>query len=116
MYILPYVHHDCQVLIAFWCLICYFLPMRTHNVRPNLLPLLHKMEEVNNRRYKWAELGRMMGVSRQAAHALFMAEDITDDSFMKYGTAGALLDLFNNEGLDITIADLFTVTTADDQT
>ena len=80
-------------------------------VRPNFYGALLKLQGIRHERYSWAEIGRRLGVTRQAAYNLFMSES-TDDSFIKYGTLGALLDFFSDEGMPITPNDLFTVETS----
>ena len=80
----------------------------TYTVRPAFLECLHKLEEKQGKRYSWAHIGRKMGLTRQAAQALFTGES-SDDSFAKYGTIAKLLDFFAAEGMPVTIADLFTV-------
>lgn len=78
-------------------------------VRPNFYGCLLKLQGLNHNRYSWADIGRDIGMSRQAAQNLFMNE-ATDDGFAKYGTLAALLAFFAREGMPVTIGDLFVVT------
>lgn len=77
-------------------------------VRPNFYGCLLKLQGINHNRYSWADIGREIGMSRQAAQNLFMNE-ATDDGFAKYGTLAALLSFFDREGMPITVGDLLTV-------
>lgn len=86
--------------------------MTKHTVRPNFYGCLLELQGKNHVRYSWADIGREIGMSRQAAQNLFMNE-ATDDSFAKYGTLAALLDFFAREGMPITVADLFVVDKTD---
>ena len=81
----------------------------SYTVRPAFMQCLHRLEEKQGNRLSWAHIGRQMGMTRQAAQALFTG-DSSDDSFAKYGTIAKLLDFFAAEGMPVTVADLFTVT------
>lgn len=82
--------------------------MTKYVVRPNFYGCLLQLQGLKHVRYSWADIGRELGMSRQAAQNLFMTE-ATDDGFAKYGTLGELLAFFDREGMPVTIADLFTV-------
>ena len=81
-------------------------------VRPNFYNCLNELQRQKQRNYSWAEVGRSMGISRQATLNLFTNE-ATDDSFIKYGTLASLLSFFAAEGMPITISDLFVVSEPD---
>lgn len=83
--------------------------MNTYIVRPNFYNCLLKLQGMKQSRYSWADIGRELGITRQAAQNLFMNE-ATDDSFIKYGTMAALLRFFAHEGMPITPDDLFVIT------
>lgn len=82
--------------------------MTKYTVRPNFYGCLLKLQGEKHVRYSWADLGRELGMTRQAAQNLFMNE-VTDDSFVKYGTMAALLQFFASEGMPVTPNDLFVV-------
>lgn len=67
-----------------------------------------RLQEQNKKVYSWADVGNAIGMSRQAAQSLFMSEP-TENSFLRYGTFGELLDFFHAEGMPITPNDLFVV-------
>lgn len=69
-----------------------------------------KLQEKNHKIYSWQEVGTALGMSRQAAQALFMNEP-SENSFIKYSTLGGVLAFFAAEGMPVTINDLFTTTT-----
>ena len=82
--------------------------MNQYSVRPNFYGCLLKLQGEKHVRYSWADIGRNLGVTRQAAQNLFMSE-ATDDSFIKYGTLAALLAFFESQGMPLTPNDLFTI-------
>lgn len=82
--------------------------MTKYIVRPNFYGCLLKLQGINHNRYSWADIGREIGMSRQAAQNLFMNE-ATDDGFAKYGTLGELIAFFEREGMPVAIGDLFVV-------
>lgn len=89
--------------------------MKTHYVRPNLWNMLLELQKATGTRYTWSYLGTSLGMSRQAAQVLFTPSEVSDDSYIKYGTLASLLDFFHAHGMTgVTISDLFAVTVADD--
>lgn len=82
----------------------------TISVSPNYFQKLLDLQAKNHRIYSWQDVGSALGMSRQAAQHLFMSPP-TENSFVKYSTLSKLLAFFRAEGLDITVADLFTVDT-----
>lgn len=83
-------------------------------VRSNLFDLLQRLEKQNGKRYSWAAIGREIKRSRQATENLFAGEQ-SEDSYIKYGTMGHLLDFFRSQGLDISPGDLFVERTVTDR-
>lgn len=77
-------------------------------VRSNLFNLLNEAERINKKKYSWSAIGKKIGRSRQSTEHLFMG-DQDDDSYIKYGTLGKLIDFFASEGLPVTINKLFIV-------
>ncbi len=73
----------------------------------NYVKLLHELESVNRRRYKYTEIGKITGLSRQTATKLFTGKAKGID----LETIAKLLDFFADEGMPIRPGDLFTVTT-----
>lgn len=82
----------------------------TTNVLPNFFQCLMKLQEKRHKVYSWQDVGTALGMSRQAAQALFLS-DQKDNSFIKYSTLSKLIDFFAAEGMPITVNDLFIVTT-----
>ncbi len=82
-------------------------------VSPNFFQCLLKLQEKNHKVYSWEAVGTALGMSRQAARTLFMGEH-KENSFVKYSTIAGLLTFFHEQGLPITIGDLFTVTESAD--
>lgn len=78
-------------------------------VSPNLFQKLLDLQSKNHRVYSWQDVGTALGMSRQAAQHLFMSE-VSDNSFIKYSTMSRLLTFFANEGMQIGVEDLFSVT------
>lgn len=81
-------------------------------VKPNFFTCLMRLQDKNKKIYSWAEIGDAIGMSRQAAQSLFMAET-TDNSFLRYGTFGRLVDFFATEGLPVAPNDLFVIDDSD---
>lgn len=76
------------------------------NVRFNLIQQLAKLENKKQRRYNNAEIGRKAGLSRQTVRNV-MGNAPTQ---INVDTLGGLLAFFADEGMPVTINDLFTVT------
>ncbi len=72
----------------------------------NYVTLLQKVERKNQRRYKYSEIAKITGLSRQTATKLFTGKAQAVD----LATLAALLDFFAAEGMPISPGDLFTVT------
>jgi len=71
---------------------------------------LAELEEMRSKRYGYAEIAELSGLSRQTVRAFLN----NDNKRVSLDTIGGLLYFLNAEGLDITIADLFRVEYTED--
>jgi len=76
-----------------------------HTVKYNLFKLKAQLEAKSGRTYAWAEIANRVGAHRNTIMNLAGNRTSTIDA----AVAGELLDFFGDEGMHITIADLFTV-------
>lgn len=80
----------------------------------NLHAPLSRLEQKKGRRYNFAEIADIAGQTRQNIRRMLKGGTKQID----VATLGALLKFFEHEGMPISIADLFTISTdsAPDQT
>lgn len=74
-------------------------------MRSNLFEVVSRLEQETGRRITQAEIARESGVSRITVHNLW--HDSTNR--IDFGTAEQLIGWFRDNGLDVTMADLFPV-------
>jgi hypothetical protein len=67
-----------------------------------------KLQEKNRKVYSWQDVGSALGMSRQAAQALFMKEP-DSKSFIKYSTLAGIITFFEAEGMPVSFDDLLIV-------
>lgn len=78
-----------------------------NKIKFNLFSLRAKLEAKSGRTYSWVEIAKVTGAHRNTIQNLAANRTGTIDTVV----AGKLLDFFAAEGMPITVADLFTVTT-----
>lgn len=76
-------------------------------IKPAFMECLLRLQEQNQKRYTWSEIGTALGMSKQGARNLFTKES---DS-VRYSTLSGLLNFFANEGLRLTVGDLLPIET-----
>lgn len=78
-----------------------------HNTKFNLKQLIRQLELKHDRDYDYQDIAKAAGLSR------FTVSSIANNNSVKIElrTINRLLDFFVSQGLDVTIADLFVVTT-----
>lgn len=91
-------------------MLVYHCPM--HKVTFEIRQRLAELEAKNDKRYGFAEIAAGTGdrLSRQHVRRLLEKTPTRPD----VETLGALLDFFEDQGMPITVADLFTVTRTDE--
>jgi len=76
-----------------------------HTVKYNLFFLKAQLEAKSGRTYAWSEIANRVGAHRNTIMNLAGNRTSTID----VAVVGELIDFFADEGMPITIADLFTV-------
>jgi len=76
-----------------------------HTVKYNLFKLKAQLEAQSGRTYAWSEIADRVGAHRNTIMNLAGNRTSTID----VAVAAGLLDFFGDEGMPVTIADLFTV-------
>ncbi|HXH29879.1 MAG TPA: hypothetical protein VNJ01_03635 [Bacteriovoracaceae bacterium] len=77
-----------------------------HIVKLNIYQAINRLEGENQRRYSDNEIARLTGLHR---HTVALIRKGRDDKLL-----AGLLNFFASEGMPVTIADLFSVTTVPD--
>ncbi len=78
-----------------------------HKIKFNLFTLRAQLESKDGRSYPWREIADAAGVHRNTMNNLAGNKSSNID----VDVAAKLLDFFHAQGMPITVADLFTVTT-----
>ncbi len=83
--------------------------MNTYTAKLTIFDQIVKLQKQSGERLSDSEYARRIGITRQTFGALMKGDMLR----IEIETINKLLSFFANEGIPITIADLFTVTTDD---